>query len=385
MAGFALTITATEGRARTGAFATPRGEIRTPAFMPVGTAATVKAMTPEEVRGLGADVLLCNTYHLMLRPGAERVKRLGGLHRFMNWQRPILTDSGGFQVFSLSGMRTVTDEGVTFASHLDGSRHFLGPKEALSIQAALGSTIAMVLDVCPPFPAERADVDEAVRRTLLWAKVQRDVGPAPEQALFGIVQGGVHADLRERCAKELVALGFDGYAIGGLSVGEPNAQMYETVAATTPHLPEDAPRYLMGVGTPQDLLECIARGVDLFDCVLPTRTARNGLLFTRDGRINIKNQQFAEDTAPLDAECGCYTCRNYTRAYLRHLFQAGEILGSRLNTTHNLFFWLELMEKSRAAIASGTFREFSRALLDRMGPVTRTPVEDTRPLKETDA
>lgn len=375
-AGFSFRVDKTAGKARTGSFATPRGEIRTPAFMPVGTAATVKAMTPEEVRELGADVVLCNTYHLMLRPGAERMKRLGGLHRFMNWQRPILTDSGGFQIFSLAGRRTVTDAGVTFQSHLDGGEtHFLGPKEALSIQAALGSTIAMVLDVCPPFPAEKSEVEEAVRRTLLWARVQREIGPAKDQTLFGIVQGGVHADLRQRCAEDLVALDFDGYAIGGLSVGEPNAAMYEVAGATAVHLPADKPRYLMGVGTPQDLIECVSRGIDLFDCVLPTRTARNGLLFTRDGRLSIKNAEYTEDLQPPDAECGCYTCRHYSRAYLRHLFQAQEILGSRLNTIHNLFFWLELMDQARAAIRDGHFDSWAKGRLDRMGP--SRPNDDT--------
>ena len=376
-AGFSFRVDKTDGAARTGALVTPRGEIRTPAFMPVGTAATVKAMTPEEVRELGADVVLCNTYHLMLRPGADRMKKLGGLHKFMNWHGPILTDSGGFQIFSLAGLRTVTDAGVTFQSHLDGgATHFLGPKEALSIQASLGSTIAMVLDVCPPIPAERAEVEEAVRRTILWAKAQREIGPAPTQTLFAIVQGGLHADLRKRCAEELVAMDFDGYAIGGLSVGEPNAAMYEMTAATTPHLPANKPRYLMGVGTPQDLIECVARGVDMFDCVLPTRTARNGLLFTRDGRLPLKNAAFTEDERPPDEECGCYTCRHYTRAYLRHLFHAQEILVSRLNTIHNLFFWLELMDQARAAIREGRYATWAKARLDRMGPVAARPDND---------
>ena len=345
--------------------------------MPVGTAGTVKAMTPEEVLGLGADVILCNTYHLMLRPGAERVKRLGGLHQMMNWQGPILTDSGGFQVFSLAPTRKLTDDGATFRSHIDGSEHFLGPREALAIQAALGSTIAMVFDECPPFPAEKHEVAKAVQRTVAWAKIQREIGPAPEQALFGIVQGGVHVDLRAQCAEELVALGFDGYAIGGLSVGEPNESMYEIAAATTPRLPADKPRYLMGVGMPQDLIECVGRGIDLFDCVLPTRTARNGLLFTRDGRVVLKNATHADDPRPLDPECGCYTCRNYSRAYLRHLFQAGEILGSRLNTTHNLFFFLELMARAREAIAAGRFDAFAREALSRMGPIARESAERT--------
>ena len=367
--GFSFRVDKADGGARTGALTTPRGEIRTPAFMPVGTAATVKAMTPEEVRELGADVLLCNTYHLMLRPGAERVKKLGGLHRFMNWPRPILTDSGGFQVFSLSERRKIDDTGVTFRSHLDGGQsHFLGPKEALAIQAALGSTIAMVLDECPPFPAEKAHVEEAVRRTVLWAKAQREIGPAPGQTLFAIVQGGVHEDLRARCAEELVALDFDGYAIGGLSVGEPSAAMYEVAEATAARLPRAKPRYLMGVGTPQDLVECMARGVDMFDCVLPTRTARNGLLFTRDGRLTLKNARYGEDEQPPDPECRCYTCRSYSRAYLRHLFLAQEILGSRLNTIHNLFFWLELMDEARASIRDGRFATWARARLDRMGP-----------------
>ncbi len=374
---FGLHLTATDGRARTGVYRTPRGEIRTPAFMPVGTAATVKAMTPEEVRGLGADVILCNTYHLMLRPGAERLRALGGLHRFMNWPGPILTDSGGFQVFSLAGRRTVTDDGVTFRSHLDGSERFLGPREALSLQAAFGSDIAMVLDECPPFPADKGDVDAATRRTLAWARIQREIGPAPEQALFAIVQGGVHLDLRRRCAEELVAMGFDGYAIGGLSVGESNEAMYDVVAAVAPSLPADRPRYLMGVGTPQDLLACIARGVDLFDCVLPTRTARNGLLFTRDGRLVLKNAAHADDPSPPDPGCSCYTCRHYSRAYLRHLFQAGEILGSRLNTIHNLHHFLELMNEARAAIAERRFDAFHRERLARMGPIAHPHPKET--------
>ncbi len=364
-----LEISARDGAARTGLLHTPRGLLRTPAFMPVGTAATVKAMTPEEVRETGADILLCNTYHLMLRPGADRVARLGGLHKMMNWARPILTDSGGFQVFSLAQKRTLSDEGVTFQSHIDGSRHFLGPREALGIQAKLGSTIAMVLDECPPFPAEKSAVEKAVERTLAWARVQRDVGPAKEQALFGIVQGGVHVDLRARCAEELVGLSFDGYAIGGLSVGEPNESMYEICASTTPHLPQDKPRYLMGVGTPQDLIECVRRGIDMFDCVLPTRTARNGLLYTRNGRLVLKNAAHADDTSPPDPECGCYACRNYSRAYLRHLHQCGEILGARLNTMHNLWFFQELMGAARAAIAAGAYDAFAKTWLERMGPL----------------
>jgi queuine tRNA-ribosyltransferase len=367
MSSFGFELHATDGAARTGVVRTPRGEIRTPAFMPVGTAATVKAMTPEEVRELGADILLCNTYHLMLRPGAERVAKLGGLHRFMSWPRPILTDSGGFQVYSLATSRTLGEDGVTFRSHLDGSSHFLGPKEALAIQAKLGSDIVMVLDECPPIPAPREAVEAAVERTLSWARVQRDLGAAPGQALFGIVQGGVHADLRERCAKALVAMEFDGYAIGGLSVGEDNATMWRVAGETAMHLPDAKPRYLMGVGTPQDLLECVARGIDMFDCVLPTRTARNGLLFTSRGRLVLKNAANTEDPSPADPECACYTCRNYSRAYLRHLFQCGEILGSRLNTLHNLHFFLSLMDLARAAIRERRFDAFRKERLAKMG------------------
>ncbi len=343
--------------ARLGILHTSRGVIHTPAFMPVGTQATVKTMTPEEVEGLGAEIILSNTYHLYLRPGYELIRQAGGLHRFMNWHRPILTDSGGFQIFSLGPLRRITDEGVYFRSHLDGSLHFISPEKAMEIQAALGSDIAMAFDVCSPFPCSYEDALTALERTTSWAERCRKVQPAPEQVVFGIVQGSVYPELRARSARALVDMDFPGYAIGGLSVGEPKSIMYEVLEYTTPLLPECKPRYLMGVGTADCLWEGVARGVDLFDCVLPTRIARNGTALTSWGRLVVRNAGYADDFSPLEQDCDCYTCMNYTRAYLRHLFKAGEILGPRLLTIHNLHFTLKLMKKIRQAIEEGNFAE----------------------------
>ncbi len=344
--------------ARRGRLHLLHGTVETPAFMPVGTQATVKAMTPEEVRGLGAEMILGNTYHLYLRPGHEVIRELGGLHRFMNWPGPILTDSGGFQVFSLSPLRRILDHGVEFQSHLDGSRHVLTPEKVVAIQEALGSDVMMCLDECPPFPCERAYLEESLERTHHWAVRSLEARTRPELALFAIVQGGVEPDLRRRSAEFLSAMPFDGLAIGGLSVGEGQERMLAAVEATVPHLPPDRPRYLMGVGTPLDIVEAVARGIDLFDCVLPTRTARNGLLFTSQGRVAIKHARFERDPRPLDENCGCYTCRNYSRAYLRHLYKSREILASRLHTLHNLYYYQNLMRRIRAAIEAGEYGRF---------------------------
>ncbi|HHL40778.1 MAG TPA: tRNA guanosine(34) transglycosylase Tgt [Deltaproteobacteria bacterium] len=352
--------------ARLGRIVTGRGEVRTPVFMPVGTAATVKAMTPEELEEMGVGIILANTYHLWQRPGHEVIRGLGGLHRFMNWKRPILTDSGGFQVFSLARLRKIEEEGVRFRSHIDGSTCFLSPEKAVEIQQALGSDIMMVLDECPPYPATRDYAERSMELTHRWAARCRAARTGDSGALFAIAQGGMYADLRARSAETLVAMDFDGYAVGGLSVGEEKALMYEMAAVSAAALPEDRPRYLMGVGYPEDLLTCIELGIDMFDCVLPTRNARNGTLFTSGGKLVIKNGRYARDPAPLDEKCRCYTCRNYSRAYLRHLFLSGEILASRLNTIHNLHYFVTLMARARQAIAEGLFgafrREFSGAL-----------------------
>ena len=351
--------------ARLGRMTTAHGEVRTPVFMPVGTQGTVKAMTPDGLKEAGAEIILGNTYHLYLRPGHELIRDHGGLHRFMHWDRPILTDSGGFQIFSLGPLRKITQEGVHFQSHIDGSRHFLSPERAIEIQQALGSDIMMCLDDCTPYPAERAYVEKSMALTHRWAKRCREAKSSGEQALFGIVQGGVHRDLRRASVEALAAIGFDGYAVGGLSVGEPKALMMETCAATAPLLPAGQARYLMGVGTPEDIVECVGYGIDLFDCVMPTRCARNGLLFTNQGKVVIKNARYRTDRAPLDETCDCYTCRNFSRAYLRHLFIAREILALLLNTIHNVRFYLALMERIRAAIAGGAFEAFRRSFRDR--------------------
>lgn len=361
---FAFTLDATDGAARTGRIAMRRGEIRTPAFMPVGTAATVKAMKPEAVRATGADVILGNTYHLMLRPGAERVARLGGLHRFMNWPRPILTDSGGYQVMSLSALRKITEEGVTFASHLDGSRHLLSPERSMEIQRLLGSDIVMAFDECPRADAPLPVIAESMRMSMRWAKRSRDAFDAGGEhaenaALFGIQQGALDEGLRRESAEALRAIGFDGYAIGGLAVGEGQEAMFATLDFAPAMLPEDAPRYLMGVGKPDDLVGAVARGVDMFDCVLPTRSGRNGQAFTWNGPLNLRNARHAEDTAPLDPRCGCPACADYGRAYLHHLIKSGEMLGAMLLTEHNLWFYQALMAAMREAIGQGTFAAFA--------------------------
>ncbi|MBV8977241.1 MAG: tRNA guanosine(34) transglycosylase Tgt [Alphaproteobacteria bacterium] len=348
----ALQIEAADGAARTGILKTPRGDIRTPAFMPVGTAGSVKAMLPQSVRETGADVVLGNTYHLMLRPGAERIARLGGLHTFMGWERPILTDSGGYQVMSLTKLRKLDEDGVRFRSHIDGSEHFLSPERAMEIQRLLGSDIQMVLDECPPFPATRAQMETSVGLTERWAKRSRAAfGAQDGRACFGIVQGGVFADLRARSLDGLQAIGFDGYAVGGLAVGEPQAAMFETLDATVPLLPRDRPRYLMGVGKPDDITGAVLRGIDMFDCVMPTRSGRNGQAFTRRGPLNLRNARHAEDPAPLDEACRCPACRGFSRAYLHHVVKAGEIVAAMLLTWHNLTYYQDLMAELRAAIA----------------------------------
>jgi queuine tRNA-ribosyltransferase len=346
------------GAARLGSLATPHGRIDTPIFMPVGTQATVKAMTPEELREIGAQIILANTYHLYIRPGHELVARLGGLHSFMHWDGPILTDSGGFQVFSLGELRKISEEGVRFQSHLDGSPHFITPESAIAIQEALGGDIIMCFDECPPYPAEYDYVRRSAELTTRWARRCKDAKRRDDQALFGIVQGGMHRDLRQRSAAELCELEFDGYALGGLSVGEERELMHEIMAYCGPLLPFGKPRYVMGIGTPEDLIEGINSGIDMFDCVMPTRNARNGMLFTAAGNMNIKNAAYAEDRSPIDVECACYVCRNYSRAYLRHLYKSGEILASRLNTWHNLYYYLTLMADARQAIAEERFTQF---------------------------
>jgi queuine tRNA-ribosyltransferase len=347
-------------RARAGVLETAHGPVKTPAFMPVGTRATVKAMAPFELKAIGAQIILSNTYHLYLRPGPEIIAEAGGLHRFMGWDRPILTDSGGFQVFSLSDLRKVTDEGVHFQSHIDGSRHFLTPELAVKIQEQLGSDIAMCFDECVPYPCSEKESANAVDRTVDWAKRCRAVHKREDQLLFGIVQGSVFADQRRRCAESLAEMDFSGYGIGGLSVGEPHENMYEILDETIPVLPREKPRYLMGVGYPPNLIEGVARGVDMFDCVLPTRLGRNGTVFTWKGRMNIKNRIYERDFSPIDPECSCYACRTASRAYIRHLYRSGEILASRLCTWHNLHFLQKLMELMREAIFKGQFESLRR-------------------------
>lgn len=349
-----------ESGARCGRLHTAHGAVHTPVFMPVGTQATVKSLTPEDVAGLGFEIILGNTYHLNERPGSDLVERMGGLHRFMNWKGAILTDSGGFQVWSLAELNQITEEGVTFKSHLDGSRQFMGPVESMRIQRELGSDIAMLFDECIPYPAEAGYAEAAVGRTLRWARVCREQPRAPGQLQFGIVQGGAYAELRGMCAAELVSIGFDGYAIGGVSVGEPDELILPGVEASVKHLPEDQARYLMGVGLLDQMLESIARGVDMFDCVLPTRIARNGSAVTRRGRYAVKNAKWKEDARPVEEGCECYTCRHYSRAYVRHLIHCDELLGYRLLSLHNLHCMGVVMAEARAAIAAGTFTEYRR-------------------------
>ncbi|NPV91525.1 MAG: tRNA guanosine(34) transglycosylase Tgt [Firmicutes bacterium] len=349
--------------ARLGRLHTPHGTVDTPAFMPVGTLGTVKTMTPEEVAGIGAQIILSNTYHLYLRPGSDVVKEMGGLHRFMNWDRPILTDSGGFQVFSLGDLRKISEEGVSFRSHLDGSTHFLTPEKATEVQMDLGADIIMAFDECTPYPCTHEYARSSAGLTARWALRCRRALSREDQALFGIVQGGVFKDLREESAKAITELDLPGYAIGGLSVGEPKPLMYEVLEWVTPHLPADRPRYLMGVGSPDCLLEGVFRGIDMFDCVLPTRIARNGTAITSQGKVVVRNASYARDPSPLDPNCGCYACRNYSRAYIRHLIKANEILGIRLTTIHNLFFLLNLMLEIRRAIAEDRFEDYYRDLI----------------------
>lgn len=378
-AQFGFRLTRADARARSGVMTTAHGDVVTPAFMPVGTQGAVKGVTHRDLDGMGAEILLSNTYHLYLRPGDDLIARRGGLHRFIGWPKPILTDSGGYQIFSLATRCTIDEEGARFQSHLDGSAHYLTPEKATDIQAQLGSDIAMALDECLAYPAEIDEARQSMERTLRWARRGRErllalrakpidgvlvtnVG----QAQFGIVQGSIFPDLREESARRTIDVGFEAYAIGGLSVGEPITTMYDIVGRTTGWLPEDRPRYLMGAGTPEDLVESVARGVDLFDCVLPTRNGRNGQLFTRDGRINIRNAQYAEDERPPDAECVCYTCRTCSRAYLRHLYMAGEMNAATLNTLHNLNFYLDTLRGIREAIAFGRFESFKQAFHQRL-------------------
>lgn len=361
---FEFTVHAKDGKARTGDIAMRRGTIRTPAFMPVGTAATVKAMKPETVRETGADIILGNTYHLMLRPGAERMAKLGGLHDFMRWERPILTDSGGYQVMSLSDLRKLTEKGVEFRSHIDGSKHMLTPERSMEIQRLLGSDIVMCFDECPRADRPMAEIEASMELSMRWAKRSRDAFDAGEEhaersALFGIQQGALDETLRARSADALRAIGFDGYAIGGLAVGEGQEAMFGVLDYAPDMLPEDAPRYLMGVGKPDDLVGAVERGVDMFDCVLPTRSGRNGQAFTWTGPLNLRNARHAEDTAPLDERCACPTCANYSRAYLHHLQKSGEILGAMLVTEHNLSFYQQLMQAMREAIAEQSFQQFA--------------------------
>ena len=369
---FSFSIAATDGKARTGTIRMLRGDIRTPAFMPVGTAATVKALRPAEVRAAGADIILGNTYHLMLRPGAERVARLGGLHAFMGWDRPILTDSGGYQVMSLSDLRKMSEEGVAFSSHLDGSKHLLSPERSMEIQRLLGSDIVMAFDECTKNGATRDEAATSIERSMRWAKRSRDAfdaggAHAQRAALFGIQQGSLDRDLRAVSAQKLTDIGFDGYAVGGLAVGEGQEAMFACLDFAPDMLPADKPRYLMGVGKPDDIVGAVERGIDMFDCVLPTRSGRNGQAFTWDGPLNIRNARYAEDTGPLHAECGCPACTGWSRAYLHHLVKAKEILGAILMTQHNIHFYQHLMQQIRAAIAEGRYAAFASAFRARYG------------------
>ncbi len=348
----------TDGLARRGRLVFDRGTVETPAFMPVGTYGTVKAMTPEELVGIGAEIILGNTFHLMLRPGTEVIQAHGDLHDFMHWQGPILTDSGGFQVFSLGEMRKITEEGVTFQSPIDGSKVFMGPEESMEVQRKLGSDIVMIFDECTPYPATEQEARDSMELSLRWAERSKAAHGDNPSALFGIIQGGMYEPLRRESLNGLTTMGFDGYAIGGLSVGEPKDEMLKVLDVLGPEMPIDRPRYLMGVGTPEDLVEAVRRGIDMFDCVMPTRNARNGHLFTSEGVVRIRNSCHQHDTRPLDESCGCYTCQNYSRAYLRHLNKAGEILGARLNTIHNLYYYQHLMQGLRQAIADNQLEVF---------------------------
>lgn len=370
MSRFTFSIQATDGQARVGVISMGRGDIRTPAFMPVGTAATVKAMKPEDVRRAGADIILGNTYHLMLRPGAEAMARMGGLHHFMQWDRPILTDSGGYQVMSLAGLRKMREEGVEFASHLDGSRHLITPERSMEIQRLLGSDIVMAFDECTPFPATHEQAESSMLRSMRWAQRSREgfdsgADHAARAALFGIQQGSMYEDLRAVSAAKLIDIGFDGYAVGGLAVGEGHEQMMAVLDYAPQQLPFDKPRYLMGVGKPDDIVGAVVRGIDMFDCVLPTRSGRNGQAFTHDGPLNLRNARFKEDMAPLDGDCACHVCARYSRAYLHHLVKSGEILGAMLMSEHNIAFYQQLMAGLRATIAEGRLLAFARGFVDR--------------------
>ena len=364
------------GSARRGEIKTSRGSIQTPAFMPVGTAATVKAMFPETVKATGADVILGNTYHLMLRPGAERVAELGGLHKFMNWHGPILTDSGGFQVMSLAKLRKITEHGVTFQSHIDGSSHELTPERSIEIQCLLGADIQMVFDECTPFPCTEEEAEKSMELSLRWADRSKvSFGDRPEQALFGIVQGSVFPELREKSAKALIDIDFDGYSVGGLAVGEGQEIMFETLSYTVPYLPKDKPRYLMGVGTPEDIIGAVARGIDMFDCVMPTRSGRHGQAFTWDGRVNIRNARYADDPSPLDPKSSCPAANLYSRAYLHHLMKSGEYLAAMLLTWANVHFYQELMAEIRKSIENNRFEEFVEEMLPRLSRSTSEATE----------
>jgi queuine tRNA-ribosyltransferase len=376
---FELLATDSVTGARRGRITTAHGQVETPVFMPCGTQATVKTLDPRDLHGEGYELILCNTYHLFLRPGHEVIQELGGLHRFMAWDRAILTDSGGYQVLSMAPLRDITDDGVTFQSHLDGSRHLLSPEKAVEIQLALGADILVALDECPPHGADAAYHRVSMERTVRWASRCRASHPGDEPALFGVIQGGTYPELRAGSAEGTRRVGFAGYALGGLGIGEGLSQRSEIVGYTTSLLPAEAPRYLMGVGTPQDLVECIARGVDMFDCVLPTRNARNGSLFTSLGRLNIKGAIYARDERPPDPACACYTCQHFSRAYLRHLYVSNEILGLRLNTIHNLHYYATLMRQARQAIEGGTFAAWQKDWLSRAqsGPITQQHREET--------
>jgi queuine tRNA-ribosyltransferase len=351
----------TDGEARRGRLTFARGVVETPIFMPVGTYGTVKSLTPDELNGIGAQIILGNTFHLMLRPTTSVIKAHGDLHDFMHWDKPILTDSGGFQVFSLGALRKITEQGVTFKSPINGSKIFMGPEESMQVQRDLGSDIVMIFDECTPYPATEQQAADSMRLSLRWARRSKDAHGDNPSALFGIVQGGMYQALREESIAGLTDIGFDGYAIGGLSVGEPKEEMMQTLEGIAPHLPTDKPRYLMGVGTPEDLVEAVCRGIDMFDCVMPTRNARNGHLFTTTGVIKIRNSQYEYDNRPLDENCGCYTCQHYSRAYLRHLDKCKEMLGSRLNTIHNLYYYLQLMQGLRDAISEQRLNQFVTA------------------------
>jgi len=359
--GFEFKVIARVGKARAGVIKTADGEVLTPAFMPVGTLGAVKAMGPEELKEIGYQLILGNAYHLYLRPGHELIKRLGGLHKFISWDRAILTDSGGFQVYSLAALRKISEDGVEFQSHLDGSRHFFSPEKVMEVQEALGSDIIMPLDDCPGLPAERSRLVESIERTINWARRSKEAKTRNDQALFGIVQGGLDLELRQKCLEGLLKIDFSGYALGGLAVGEDPEQRAEVVSAMALVLPENKPRYLMGVGPIAECLEAVSSGIDLFDCVQPTRNARNGQLFTSAGKINIKRSEYSDDESPPDPECGCYVCKNFSRAYLRHLYVSDEILSARLNTWHNLYYYNESFRRMREAIVAGKFNDFCLA------------------------